>query len=104
MKIRIFRIAGRSMEPEFHDGDFVMVSRLPAHPRYVRPGTPIAFKHSRYGMLIKKVQTHNPALKMIWAAGTSRFGLRSDEIGPIPMKNVLGEVIGHVRKTRRKIG
>lgn len=98
MKIRIFRIAGKSMEPEFRDGDFVLVSRLSAHPRYIRPGTPIAFKHSRYGMLIKKVRTHNPVLKTIWAAGTNRLSLRSDAIGPIPAKNVLGEVIGHVRK------
>jgi hypothetical protein len=100
MKIEIFRVAGRSMEPEFREGDFVMVSKLPLKPKYVRPGTHIAFVHSKYGMLIKKVQEYNPELKLLWATGTSRFSIPTHEIGPIPVKNVLGEVVGHVRKTR----
>lgn len=100
MKIKIFRVAGRSMEPEFREGDFVMVSKLPLRPKYVRPGTHIAFVNSKYGMLIKKVQEYNPARKLLWATGTSPFSIHGDEIGPIPVKNVLGEVIGHVRKTR----
>lgn len=101
MKIKIFRVTGRSMEPEFREGDFVMVSKLPLRTKYVRPGTHIAFIHSKYGMLIKKVQEYNPVRKLLWATGTSRFSIPSDEIGPIPVKNVLGEVIGHVRKTRQ---
>jgi Peptidase S24-like len=100
MKIKILRVAGRSMEPEFREGDFVVVSKLPFRPKYVRPGTHIAFIHSKHGMLIKKVQEYNPVLKMLWATGTSRFSIGRDEIGPIPVKNVLGEVIGHVRKNR----
>jgi Peptidase S24-like len=102
MKIQIFRVAGRSMEPEFREGDFVMISKLPFRPKYVRPGTPIAFIHSKYGMLIKKVQEYNPVLKQLWATGISRFSIHRDEIGPIPVKNVIGEVIGHVRKIRKK--
>src|SRR5262245_28908196 len=99
MKIQIFRVAGRSMEPEFREGDFVVISKLPLTLKYMRPGKRIAFVHSKYGMLIKKVQEYNPVLKLLWATGINRLSSHCDEIGPIPVKNVIGEVIGHIRKT-----
>ena len=66
--IRIFRVSGASMEPDYREGDFVLVLR--ARMRQFKPGTPIAFMHPDYGLLIKKVDYSNLESKVVWVSGT----------------------------------
>ena len=93
--IRIFRISGASMEPDYHEGDFVIVRR--SRMWQFKPGTPIAFLHPEYGMLIKKVDHSNAESQEIWVTGTNPRSIKSQTLGPISMKQVLGTVLARFR-------
>ena len=93
--IRIFRVSGASMEPDYREGDFVLVLR--ARMRQFKPGTPIAFMHPDYGLLIKKVDYSNLESKVVWVSGTNARSIRSQNLGPISVNQILGTVLARFR-------
>lgn len=93
--IRILRIQGDSLSPEFQEGDFVILSKIPYFLAPPRPGDVVVFSHPRYGVLIKRVDASEGDL--ITVLGTHPHSVDSRHFGPIHRRDILGKVIGHIR-------
>lgn len=91
--IRILRVSGASMEPDYREGDFVLV--LHVRMRQIKPGTAIAFLHPEYGLLIKKVDHFES--QHVWVSGANSRSVKSQTLGPITMKQILGTVVARFR-------
>ena len=99
--IKILRVIGRSLEPDFRDGDYVLVSRIPFFFRPARHGDVVAFHKPPYGLLIKRVEYRTPAGEL-FVLGTHAASVDSLQFGPIRGQDLLGKVIGHVKKPGRE--
>ena len=99
--MKILRITGRSLEPDFRDGDYVLVSKIPLLIRPVRRGDVVAFRKPPYGLLIKRVECLTPEGEL-FVLGTHTASVDSLQFGPIRRQDLLGKVIGHVKKPGRE--
>lgn len=95
--LRVLKVTGDSLAPEFREGDFVLVSKIPFLFIPPSPGDVIAFRQPGYGLLIKRIQNISPdgGLNVI---GDHPASVDSRVFGPIRQKDILGKVIWHVRK------
>jgi len=96
--LRIYKVTGTSMLPEYREGDFVLTSKIPAWVRGVRSGDVIVFQHPLYGRLIKQVQQHDRQRDEITVRGLNDASVDSRDFGPLRARNVAGVVIAHFRK------
>ena len=96
--LKFLRISGESLMPEYREGDFVLVSKIPYLFAPVRRGDVVVFRHERYGTMIKKVECAAPDRDEIHVTGTHENSVDSRRFGPIPKRDVLGKVIWHVRR------
>lgn len=94
--LKLFRISGNSLAPEYSPGDFVLTSRLPVRLRRLRRGDVIVFRHPVYGRLIKRVE--DVAGCDLNVVGSREFSVDSGVIGRVPLGSVLGKVIRHWRR------
>ena len=99
--IKILRVTGRSLEPDFQDGDFVLVSKILFFFRRARRGDVVAFLKEPYGLMIKRVEYLTPAGEL-FVLGTHPASVDSLQFGSIHRQEILGKVIGHVKKPRRE--
>lgn len=99
--IRLLRVSGDSLLPEYRDGDFVVVSKIPYLFFAVRPGDVVAFTHKTYGIMIKVVGGVTPGGDGITVLGTQVGSVDSRTFGPIRRRDVLGRVIWHIRRPSR---
>lgn len=98
MILKVVRISGHSLEPQYQDGDFVLVSRIPILLKGVQPGDPILFRHPTLGVLVKLVEQIEQEGRQLFVVGTNPLSHDSRTFGPISSEMVLGKVIGHIRK------
>ncbi len=89
---KFLRIQGESMQPDYNDGDFVLILRTSR----LNAGDVIVFYNRHYGMLIKRVQ--KITAQGIYVIGTSSDSLDSRRIGPVNPENVRGKVIWHIKR------
>lgn len=92
------RVTGESLSPDFQDGDFVLILKIPFLFKPIKAGDTIVFKHPSYGTLIKKVDRLDPNGDSIYVLGSHQFSLDSRQIGWIEQQNVVGKVIWHVKR------
>jgi signal peptidase I len=59
--LRLLKIMGESLSPDFENGDFVIVSKIPFLFSPLAIGDVVAFYQPGYGLLIKLVKGVNPA-------------------------------------------
>jgi len=95
--LRFFRVRGNSLAPEFSQGDFVLVSKIPFWLTPPTPGDVIAFRQPGYGLMIKRIQN------LIPEAGVNVIGDHPESVdsrvfGPVRRKDILGKVVWHIRK------
>ena len=95
--LRLLKITGESLTPEFQEGDFVFVSRIPFWFHSPSTGDIIAFHHPGYGLLIKRIQ-HTTAEDGLFVMGSHPASIDSRVFGPINNRDVIGKVIWHIRK------
>jgi signal peptidase I len=95
--LRLFKVTGKSLEPIYHEGDFVLVSKISFLLCTPRPGDVVVFRHPRFGILIKRVQRIS-ARGELYVTGTSPSSNDSDAFGVIEVKDVVGKVIVSFRK------
>ena len=95
---RLIKVCGDSLTPEFSDGDFVLVSKIPIIFRRLSPGDTVAFRHPRYGALIKKVNAISPDGGELMVFGVHPESIDSRCFGPVRSETVIGKVIAHIRK------
>jgi len=98
--LRIFRIQGHSLEPEYQSGDFVLVSKIPFLFHPPQPGDVIAFKHNAFGLLIKQIETNNALTRQVTVRGTHQDSIDSREFGPISDQQIIGKILWHIHPQR----
>jgi signal peptidase I len=95
--LRILKVRGDSLAPEFQQGDFVLVSKIPFLFVPPSPRDVIAFHQPGYGLLIKRIQDINPdgGINVI---GDHPESVDSRVFGAIRREDMIGKVVWHVRK------
>ena len=94
---RLLKITGESLAPEFQEGDFVIVSKIPFLFVRPSPGDVIAFHQPGYGLLIKRIHQITPEndLNVI---GSNNKSVDSRIFGPVRHGDLVGKIILHIRK------
>jgi signal peptidase I len=96
--LKLLKISGDSLTPEYQIGDFVMVSKIPFLFVPPSPGDIIAFRQPGYGLLIKRIQQITPDGALI-VVGSHPDSVDSRVFGPIKKENILGKVFWHIQKS-----
>jgi signal peptidase I len=99
--INIIKITNHSLEPDFQDGDYVVISKIPLLWRKARQGDVVAFHKPPYGLMIKRVEYLTPGGDL-FVLGTHAASVDSLQFGPIRPQDILGKVIWHEKKPRRE--
>jgi signal peptidase I len=96
--LKLLKISGESLSPEFKHGDFVLVSKIPFLLDPPSTGDVIAFQQPGYGLLIKRIQEDhgNGEFEVI---GNHPESVDSRIFGAVKGKNIIGKVVWHIRKT-----
>jgi len=95
--LKFLKVTGDSLAPEFREGDFVLVSKIPFLLVPPSPGDVIAFHQPGYGMLIKRIQNISPEGELN-VIGDHPESVDSRVFGTVRRVNILGKVIWHIRK------
>lgn len=90
--LKLLRVQGESMTPEYQNGDFVLIWRL-TKPKV---GDVVVFRNPFYGILIKQIQ--KIGVEGIYVIGTGENSLDSRRLGPVDPVTILGKVIWHIRR------
>lgn len=98
--LKIMKVSGESLAPEFHEGDFVLIAKIPFVLNRLKPGDVVAFYHPEYGVMIKKIDFILPGGTEFFVVGTHHLSLDSRLFGPIKRGELIGKVIWHIRKPR----
>jgi signal peptidase I len=97
--LRLFKIAGKSLEPRLYDGDFVLVAKVPFWLRPPRSGDVVVFRHPRFGVLIKRVQRISPHGEL-YVTGERPSSNDSDAFGVVETRDLIGKVVFAIKKKR----
>lgn len=101
--LRIIRVTGESLAPEFHGGDFVLVIKIPLPFSKYKIGDTVVFDHPFYGFLIKKIERIAKGGEELHVIGNHPLSTDSRQFGPIHCREIVGKVIWHIRKPRTNI-
>lgn len=97
--IRLVKVTGQSLSPEYRSGEYVLISALPIRLGWLKIGDVIVFRQPAYGTLIKKIQRLALDQDEIYVIGNHSASVDSRIFGPIRREQVLGKVIWHLKKT-----
>ncbi len=97
MILKVIKVRGASLAPDFADGDFVVTSTVPIFLRRLRPGDVVVFHQPGYGRLIKRVERIEPCGRL-FVAGSGEGSTDSRAFGPVHPSDVQGVVIWHIRR------
>lgn len=100
MIFNILKVSGRSLQPIYQDGDYVIVSRLPILFSSPRPGAVIVVDHPVYGRLIKRVERIEAGGARLFVVGENCESVDSRAFGAIPRQWVRAQVILHVGRSK----
>ena len=95
----ILKVTGDSLAPDYREGDFVLVVKIPFLLKRLGRGDTIVFKHPDYGILIKRIDSLDTDGGEIYVTGTQPNSVDSRRFGPIRYRDVMGKVIWHIRKS-----
>jgi signal peptidase I len=96
--LRLFRVKEHSLAPEYQEGDFVLITKIPFFAAQYQPGDVVVFDHPPYGRMIKQVQQAFLENRTLFVIGTHPDSLDSRHFGPIRVDEILGKVIWHIKK------
>jgi signal peptidase I len=96
--LKILKVSGDSLAPEFQEGDFVLIAKIPFLLNHLSPGDVVIFRHPDYGVMIKKIDFLLPGDDEIFVTGTHDQSIDSRRFGPIKRDDLIGKVIWHIRK------
>jgi signal peptidase I len=98
--IKVLKISGQSLEPEFLEGDYVIILKAPAWFNTLKSGDIIVFKHKTYGTMIKLLDRFYPETNEVFVLGTHPESVDSRSFGAIPVKNIIGKVVYHIQRKK----
>ena len=96
MILQMLKVEGSSLHPDYQDGDYVLVSRLPWLFSRVHPGDVVVFDHPRLGKMIKFVQRLEQDGRAVYVIGRDADSVDSRIFGAVPRNLLLGKVIWHI--------
>lgn len=99
--LRLLKVSGQSLTPEFQEGDFVLVVKIPFFFDSVRQGDIVVFRHPEYGTMIKRVSAVDPINGEIFVTGSHPFSVDSTKFGAIQKDALIGKVIWHIVRPKR---
>ncbi len=97
--LRWIKVTGHSLEPDYQEGDFVLLLRVPFFSRPLREGDTVVLRHPHYGTLIKQVEWLSPDGETVFVVGSHPESTDSRQFGPIHKGDVLGRVVWHIRRS-----
>ncbi len=92
--LKIIKVTGYSLYPDYREGDYVMVVTVPFFP--LKKGDTIVFHHPTFGMMIKKITQIDSS--GLFVVGNHPDSVDSRRFGPIQRGDVFGRVIWHIQK------
>ena len=96
--IKLIKITGNSLEPEYNHGDYLITTSIPFILRSLKPGNIVVFKHTDYGTMVKQVNNIDPHTGEIFVIGTHPNSTDSRHFGTIPQSWLIGKVLWHIPK------
>lgn len=95
---RLLKVRGHSLYPDYRDGDYVLTARAPFPSGKIKSGNVIVFRQPVHGLLVKRVQKVLDDGTAFEVRGTQIDSTDSRNYGPVPLSQVLGKVIWHIRQ------
>jgi len=99
--LKFVKILDNSLLPEYQEGDFVLIAKIPLCFDSVRRGDIVVFRHPLYGMLIKKVSHITGRGNQIYVVGTHNKSVDSRQFGTVSKNAIIGKVIWHIGRPTR---
>jgi nickel-type superoxide dismutase maturation protease len=96
--LQILKVTGESLAPEYQEGDFVLIAKIPFLLNRLKEDDVIAFRHPDYGVMIKRIAGLNPGQDQIFVLGTHEHSIDSRHFGTIQRSDLVGKVIWHLRQ------
>lgn len=94
--LRLLKIRGNSLHPDFRDGDYVLAASSPFPSGKIRAGDVIVFRQPGYGLLVKRVRRVLDNGTAFEVRGTQIESTDSRNFGPVQRERVSGKVIWHI--------
>jgi len=94
--LTIVKVSGRSMEPKYKDGDYLLL--LKRSVKKLRQGNDIVFSHPIYGTMVKQIKSVNSSNQIFTAIGLNPESLSEEVMGEISFKTIKGFPIYHFSK------
>jgi len=98
LMFQIIKVQGDSMSPDYHEGDYVILTTLPFILKGLEIGDAIIFEHKLYGTLIKRIASFDPETGEAYVQGANPESLDSRRLGTIRRERIRGKVIAHFPK------
>jgi signal peptidase I len=95
--LKLIKVKGSSLSPYYLDGDFLLVLKFPIFFRSLKKGDFVVFEHPMYGNMVKQVGDIDLQKECISVNGFHEDSLDSRLLGTIPLNQVKGIVIWHIR-------
>ena len=96
--LRIIKVKGDSLSPEYKEGDYVVITTLPFFFNAPQRGDTIVFRHPVYGTMVKCVERVDADQDVIFVIGNHPQSVDSRQFGPIPKRWITGKVLWHIAK------
>jgi len=97
--LRLIKVTGDSLYPEYQSGDFVITSKIPVLFGSLKAGDVVVFYHQPHGLLIKRIERVESGGKQYYVLGTQVHSVDSRDFGPIDRGDILGKVLYHTSKS-----
>ncbi len=97
---KVLRLTGNSLLPEYRDGDYVVLSKIPVLIGMLAAGDVIVFETKEFGTVVKVIDAISTDGAHITVKGTHPLSVDSARIGPVSRKSVIGKVIWHIRRPK----
>lgn len=95
--LKLIRVAGESLSPEYREGDYAVVLTRP-FLRPVKRGDTVLLRLDTYGTLIKKVESIDLSAGTLEVVGSSLASVDSRTFGAVSLEDLVGRVIFHIKK------
>lgn len=96
--LKLLKVKGDSLLPDYRDGDFVIMSKIPVFFRKIKPGDIVVFIHPEFATMIKQVERVSQNGDEFFLVGTHFGSIDSRQFGWVKGKSLMGKVIRHIRK------
>lgn len=96
--IHILRVTENSMLPDYNEGDFVLIVKIPFFFS-LSEGDVIVFRRQPIGTQIKRIQAISPDGKEMTVIGSGPYSVDSRDYGPVYLYEVVGKVLFRITRS-----